>query len=519
MDGLEVGHCPGLLMVLCTVCPLDWYSVNARYLMGIKRLFVQPTTMAQTTLYRVSPVMSSPKLEWNQAMIQRYDLAGPRYTSYPTAPQFVEDYPVAEVDAAIARSNLAGRPLSLYLHIPFCDTICYYCGCNKIVTANKKRARPYLDVLKREIALRAGQFDRSRPVHQLHWGGGTPTYISDAEKRELMGETRKYFNLLDDDSGEYSIEIHPGGLTPDTLGVLREIGFNRLSMGVQDFDPKVQKAVNRFNSVEEVEALSRRAKQEGFLSLSMDLIYGLPHQTVSSVAETLQRVIELSPERLSLFNYAHLPHLFKSQNQIDTSALPEPQEKLRILEYSIATLQAAGYVYVGMDHFAKPDDSLVVAQQQGLLQRNFQGYATHGNCDLLAFGVSSISSIDNIFVQNYKDIPSYTAALEKGVAPSFKGLTLTTDDRLRQAVINQLICHFALDYEPFNRTYQIDFENYFADALAELMPMVEDGLVAMDANGLSVSPDGRLLIRRICMAFDAYLKTPARQAVKYSRIL
>ncbi len=463
--------------------------------------------------------MSLPKLEWNQAMIQRYDLAGPRYTSYPTAPQFVEGYPTSEVEAAIARSNLAGRPLSLYFHIPFCDTICYYCGCNKIVTANKKRARPYLDVLKKEIAHRSAQFDDQRPVHQLHWGGGTPTYISDDEKRELMAETRKYFRLLDDDSGEYSIEIHPGGLTPDTLGVLRDIGFNRLSMGIQDFDPNVQKAVNRFNSVEEVAALSMRAKQEGFLSLSMDLIYGLPHQTVDSVAATLEKVIELSPERLSLFNYAHLPHLFKSQNQIDASALPEPQEKLRILEYSIATLQSAGYVYIGMDHFAKPDDSLVLAQEQGLLQRNFQGYATHGNCDLLAFGVSSISSIDNIFVQNYKDIPQYTAALEKGIAPSFKGLTLTIDDQLRQAVINQLICHFSLDFAPFNHAYSIDFENYFSDALVELMPMVEDGLIARDANGLTVSSDGRLLIRRICMAFDAYLKAPATQAVKYSRIL
>ncbi len=463
--------------------------------------------------------MSLPKLQWNQAMIRRYDLAGPRYTSYPTAPQFVVDYPASEVEAAIARSNAAGRPLSLYFHIPFCDTICYYCGCNKIVTANKKRARPYLDELKKEIALRAEQFDTSRPVHQLHWGGGTPTYISDDEKRELMAATRQHFNLLDDDSGEYSIEIHPGGLTPDTLGVLRDIGFNRLSMGVQDFDPKVQKAVNRFNSVEEVRALSERAKEEGFLSLSMDLIYGLPHQTQESVHTTLQQVIELSPERLSLFNYAHMPHLFKSQNQIDASALPEPQEKLRILENAIETLQGAGYVYIGMDHFAKPDDSLVMAQQEGLLQRNFQGYATHGNCDLLAFGVSSISSIDNIFVQNYKDIPSYTEALNQGKAPSFKGLTLTEDDQLRQAVINQLICHFALDFAPFNHGYKIDFENYFADALNDLMPMVEDGLISKDEKGLTVSADGRLLIRRICMAFDAYLKMPAVKEVKYSRIL
>lgn len=461
--------------------------------------------------------MSQSRLHWNQAMIHRYDLAGPRYTSYPTAPQFVENYAEREVEAAIDRSNAAGRPLSLYFHIPFCDTICYYCGCNKIVTANKKRARPYLDVLKQEIAQRAEQFDHSRPVNQLHWGGGTPTYISDDEKRELMSCTREHFQLLDDDSGEYSIEIHPGGLTPDTLGVLREIGFNRLSMGVQDFDPSVQKAVNRFNSVEEVAALSARAKAEGFHSLSMDLIYGLPHQTQESVAKTLEQVIELSPERLSLFNYAHLPHLFKSQKQMDASALPEPSEKLRILENTISRLQDADYVYIGMDHFAKPDDPLAVAQEQGLLQRNFQGYATHGDCDLLAFGVSSISAIDNIYVQNHKDIALYSSALEQGKSASFKGLTLTPDDKIRQAVINQLICHFELDFAPFNHAYKINFEDYFAAALEQLEPLINDHLISRSDLGLKVSNDGRLLIRRICMAFDAYLDAPS--PVKYSRIL
>jgi oxygen-independent coproporphyrinogen-3 oxidase len=460
---------------------------------------------------------NSTTVHWNQGMIQRYDLAGPRYTSYPTAPQFVENYPTSEVDAAIERSNQAARPLSLYFHIPFCDTICYYCGCNKIVTANKKRARPYLDALKQEIALRANQFDTSRPVHQLHWGGGTPTYISDDEKRELMATTREHFQLLDDDSGEYSIEIHPGGLNPDTLGVLREIGFNRLSMGVQDFDARVQHAVNRFNSYDEVRRLAERAKTEGFHSLSMDLIYGLPYQSLESVSQTLEQVIELAPERLSLFNYAHLPHLFKSQNQIDTKALPEPQEKLQMLEHSIERLQQAGYVYIGMDHFAKPDDDLAVAQREGLLQRNFQGYATHGNCDLLAFGVSSISAIDNIYVQNYKDIPSYSKALEQGQAPSFKGLTLSADDQLRQAVINQLICHFKLDFVAIERAYEIEFEAYFAEALASLQPLLDDQLLKRSEAGLEVSDDGRLLIRRICMAFDAYLDSP--QPVRYSRII
>ena len=462
--------------------------------------------------------MTTVNVNWNAEMIRRYDLAGPRYTSYPTAPQFTEDYATSEVDAAVARSNAAGRPLSLYFHIPFCDTICYYCGCNKIVTANKKRAQPYLDTLYKEIAMRAEQIDSERPVHQLHWGGGTPTYISDEQKIELMTETRKHFNLLDDDSGEYSIEIHPGLMSVDTITVLRELGFNRLSMGVQDFDPDVQKAVNRFNSYEEVAELVHRAKQERFHSLSMDLIYGLPHQSQESVDRTLNQIIELNPERLSLFNYAHMPHLFKTQKQIDESALPEPQEKLAILENSIAKLQNAGYVYIGMDHFAKPNDALTIAQDNGELQRNFQGYATHGNCDLFAFGVSSISSIDNIFVQNHKDIPGYTKAIEDDKkTPIFKGLTLTDDDQLRQAVINQLICHFELEFAPFNHAYQFNFCEYFADSLEELQPMIDDGLIIRTDAGLKVSNDGRLLIRRICMAFDAYLKSP--QPVRYSRII
>ncbi len=468
--------------------------------------------------------MSCATVLWNADLIHRYDLAGPRYTSYPTAPQFVEGYPQTEVDSAIARSNQAGRPLSLYFHIPFCDTICYYCGCNKIVTANKRRAQPYLGALYKEIALRAQQVDSHRPVHQLHWGGGTPTFISDDEKRELMRVTAEHFNLAGDDSGEYSIEIHPGGLALDSLGVLREIGFNRLSMGVQDFNPQVQMAVNRFNSVEEVTALAQRAKSEGFLSLSMDLIYGLPHQSVATMTETLQHIIALDPERLSLFNYAHMPHLFKSQKQIDESALPCAQEKLAILKSAIDQLQGAGYVYVGMDHFAKPCDDLVVAQRQGTLQRNFQGYATHGNCDLLAFGVSSISAVDSIFAQNHKDISSYVNALSQGTLPVAKGLSLNPEDLLRRAVINQLICQFECDFAAISEQWQINFEQHFAQELAQLKPMINDGLIIRTEHGLRVTDQGRLLIRRICMVFDEYLssgKTAAHQnqPVRYSKIL
>lgn len=466
-----------------------------------------------------NPANDANKVHWHKEWLQRYDLSGPRYTSYPTAPQFKDGYSENEVEAAITRSNLSGQPLSLYFHIPFCDTVCYYCGCNKIVSANKARAKPYLNSIYKELEIRAQQFDTTRPVNQLHWGGGTPTYISDTEKCELMEYTHKHFNLLDDDSGEYSIEIHPGGLTPDTLGLLRKLGFNRLSMGVQDFNPRVQKAVNRFNSVEEVTKLVARAKAEEFHSLSMDIIYGLPHQNLETIDETLNQIIDLNPERLSLFNYAHMPHLFKTQNQIDASALPEPQEKLAMLESAIEKLQAAGYVYIGMDHFAKPDDTLTIAQQQGELQRNFQGYATHGNCDLLAFGVSSISAINNIYVQNHKDITEYQRALENNALPSTKGITLSSDDQLRQSVINQLICHFNLCFIAVDKAYGIEFEDYFADALKTLEPMIEDGLIELNNRILTVTTDGRLLIRRICMAFDRYLDSSPTAKPQYSRII
>ncbi|MBN7798712.1 oxygen-independent coproporphyrinogen III oxidase [Parahaliea mediterranea] len=461
--------------------------------------------------------MPSPTTLWNQAMIDRYDLAGPRYTSYPTAPHFAEGFPASEVQAAIARSNASQRPLSLYFHIPFCDTICFYCGCNKIVTANKGRAEPYIDLLHRELALRARQFDRARPVRQLHWGGGTPTFLSAPQMRTLMRLTGEYFSLLGDDSGDYSIEVHPGRMAPDTLGVLREIGFNRLSMGVQDFDPRVQRAVNRFNSVEQVSELCQRARREGFRSLSMDLIYGLPHQNPDTMAATLEQVIALEPDRLSLFNYAHMPHLFKSQRHIDAGALPPPADKLAMVHHAIDRLQAAGYQHIGMDHFARPGDSLALAQARGEMQRNFQGYTTHGDCDLLAFGLSAISAIDNVYLQNHKDMVRYAQSLAVDGEPACKGLALSADDRLRRAVIGQLICHFHLDYAAFERDFGIDFKRYFATALASLRPLARDGLLRLDSGGITVSAGGRLLIRRICMAFDAYLGS--QEPARYSRIL
>ncbi len=444
-------------------------------------------------------------LHWNPNLLARYDLAGPRYTSYPTAPQFSEAFSAADLHAAIARSNARGAPLSLYFHLPFCDTLCYYCGCNKVVTNNKGRAQPYLERLDREMAMQAVLFDNQRPVTQLHWGGGTPTFISDAEMTWLMSATRRHFNLLDEDSGEYSIEIHPGRVAAGTMGHLRELGFNRVSMGVQDFDPQVQKAVNRYNSVEEVGALVKALRQQQYRSISMDLIYGLPLQTLASVSTTLDHVIDLSPDRLSLFNYAHMPHLFKSQKLINAADLPSAQQKLELLQMAIERLQSAGYVYIGMDHFAKPEDSLVVAQNSGRLQRNFQGYSTHGECDLVSFGVSAISAFDNVFVQNAKQLSHYESMIDEGRLPFTRGFTLSGEDFLRQFVINQLICHFKLDFSDVASRFDIDVQAHFASELSQLAPMVEDRLLEIDHDGIRVFNAGRLLIRRICMVFDAYL--------------
>lgn len=464
--------------------------------------------------------VSGQHLQWDEALIQRYNLTGPRYTSYPTAPQFQSGFNQEHWHRAVATGNQSQRPLSLYFHIPFCSTICYYCGCNKIVTANRARAEPYLAALKREIALQAAYVDRTRLVNQLHWGGGTPTYLDDAQMAELMAHIRAEFSLRHDDLGEYSLEIHPQSVTPARLGHLRALGFNRLSFGVQDFDKNVQKAVNRFNDEAEVAALVNASRALGFQSLNLDLIYGLPQQSCATFANTLSTIIQLRPDRVSLFNYAHMPHLFKSQRQINAAELPEPQEKLRILHNSIEQLQSAGYVYIGMDHFALPDDELCTAQRHGTLQRNFQGYSTHGDCDLLAFGVSSISSLSDIFVQNHKDIAVYQNALENNQLGFDKGLMLSRDDLIRRKVINQLICQFELNFKSIESQCAVRFADYFAHELQALKPLAEDGLVTLNESGIKVSNPGRLLIRSVCMIFDAYLKkTEESPQPRYSRII
>jgi oxygen-independent coproporphyrinogen-3 oxidase len=452
-------------------------------------------------------------------LLRRYDKSGPRYTSYPTAVQFSTDFTEADYRAQAQRSNETPtpRPLSLYFHLPFCDTVCFYCACNKVVTKDRQRASPYLERLHREIALQSELFDRARTVEQLHWGGGTPTFISHEEMRELMAATREHFRLRDDDKGEYGIEVDPREIRPETLAVLRGLGFNRLSMGVQDFEPAVQKAVNRIQSEAETFAVLTEARALGFRSINMDLIYGLPHQTVESFGRTLEKIIAAGPDRLSVFNYAHLPEMFKPQRRIAPADLPSPQEKLNILQLTIERLTQAGYIYIGMDHFARPDDELAQAQRNGTLYRNFQGYSTHAECDMVGLGITAIGMVGDCYSQNRKTLEDYYAALDAGQLPVMRGIVLSADDKLRRAIITQLICHFTLDLDAIGRAHGISFADYFAAELADLKIMQQDGLIEMDGKSIRVQPAGKLLIRNICMVFDRYLRE--KQEQRYSKVI
>lgn len=445
--------------------------------------------------------------QFDLGLISKYDQSGPRYTSYPTAVQFHEGFGEEEYKRVAGESNASGNPLSLYFHIPFCDTICFYCACNKVATKDRSMAADYLARVYEELRMQSALFDPSRVVTQLHWGGGTPTFISHEEMRELVGQTRKYFTLLDDDSGEYSIEIDPREAKGDTVKLLRELGFNRMSLGVQDFDEKVQQAVNRMQSKQETLYVLQAARDEGFRSTSIDLIYGLPFQTVETFSKTLDQILEVDPDRLSIFNYAHLPERFKPQRRINEDELPPPQEKLDILQMTIEKLSNAGYVYVGMDHFAKPGDELVKAQEEGTLYRNFQGYSTHADCDLIGLGVTSIGMVGPSYAQNMRSLDEYYARIDSGRLAIFKGVRLSRDDQLRRDVISRLICHFSLSMPDIQRKWQIDFHDYFARELARLDSMQEDGLLEVSDSAIRVLPRGRLLIRNICMQFDAYLAT------------
>ncbi|HEC16057.1 MAG TPA: oxygen-independent coproporphyrinogen III oxidase [Sedimenticola sp.] len=456
-------------------------------------------------------------LVFDLALIKKYDHAGPRYTSYPTAPQFHSGFGPDQYREVARASNASGRPLSLYFHIPFCDTVCFYCACNKVVTKDRSKGGDYLGRLHREIALQAGLFDRDRVVEQLHWGGGTPTFISHDEMRDLMRVTREHFTLLDDDSGEYSIEVDPREASAETIALLREIGLNRMSLGVQDFDERVQKAVNRLQSEQQTMEVLNAARKEGFRSISVDLMYGLPFQSVESFKTTLDRVIDVGPDRLSVFNYAHLPERFMPQRRINPEDVPSPAEKLDIFRLTIDRLSAAGYVYIGMDHFARPDDELTIAQQDGTLYRNFQGYSTHANCDLIGLGVTSIGMVGDTYSQNMRTLDEYYARIDAGELAVFRGFDLSRDDLIRRDVITRLICHFVLDFARIESERGIRFADYFRPELEQLQGMAEDGLLALDDKGIRVLPRGRLLIRNICMVFDYYLKQ--KTDTKFSRVI
>ena len=455
---------------------------------------------------------------FDESIIRRFDVSGPRYTSYPTADRFTADFGPANYRHWLEHRCMAGvpRPVSLYFHIPFCNTICYYCACNKIITKDHGRSAKYLKYLAHEIALQASLLEGEREVVQLHWGGGTPTFLAPEEMQFLMQATREHFTLLPD--GEYSIEVDPRRVEENTIKVLADLGFNRMSLGVQDFEPVVQKAVNRIQTLEETRMVIDAARRYGFRSVSVDLIYGLPFQTLETINRTLDAVIALAPDRLSLYNYAHLPHLVKPQRRINEADLPSPDAKLDILQLAIRRLAEAGYVFIGMDHFAKPDDELTIAQRQGRLHRNFQGYSTHAEADLLAFGISAISKVGSSYGQNVKTLDEYYAMLDQHQLPVMRGIELTNDDLMRRNIIQQLMCHFNLDIAQVEMLHQIDFKSYFAQELADLREMETAGLLTIGERQLQVHPTGRMLVRVIAMAFDRYLRKP-QEGARYSKVI
>lgn len=450
---------------------------------------------------------------WDQSLIQKYNYSGPRYTSYPTALEFNEQF--SDHDFLDATKLYSDKPLSLYVHIPFCHKLCYFCGCNKLITRQRDKVTRYLEVLKQEIVSRSALF-KDRIVTQMHWGGGTPTFLTNDEITWLVDVLKENFNFSPD--AELSIEIDPREISPNTIDHLALVGFNRISMGIQDFNHEIQLLINREQDEALIEALIKQARKNNFASISLDLIYGLPKQTVASFTKTLKKVIELSPDRLSVFNYAHLPSRFAAQRKIKDADLPSAQEKLNILHTSIDELTQSGYKFIGMDHFAKPTDELAIAQEKGILHRNFQGYTTQGEADLLGLGVSAISILGDSYAQNQKDLKLYQDQVKQSGNALWKGFTMSNDDKIRRDVIKQLICHFYLDKTSIEQRYQINFDHYFKEDLALLLPLQKDGLVAINDDSISVQAKGQLFIRNICMCFDIYMRKLARQQ-QFSRVL
>ncbi len=453
-------------------------------------------------------------------LLTRFDVPGPRYTSYPTADRFVEAFTEADYLQALDQRNVSAasraQPLSLYVHIPFCESLCYYCACNKIITKHKDRAETYLRYLTREVDLHMAHLGPGHSVSQLHLGGGTPTFLSDDELRELMHMLKRNFNFVP--GGEYSVEVDPRTVDEKRLAVLAELGFNRLSFGVQDFDPAVQKAVHRIQPADQVFALVEASRKLGFESVNVDLIYGLPQQTPESFDRTLAQVSALRPDRIALYAYAHLPERFKPQRRIHSAELPSGGAKVSMLARSIEAFEEAGYVYIGMDHFALPNDALAVAKRQGRLHRNFQGYSTQPDCDLIALGVSAIGRVGSTYSQNAKTMDEYCDRLDQGHLPVVRGLALTRDDLIRRNVIMALMCQGSLLFESINASCLIDFKQYFANELEQLQAMQEQGLVEVTDQGIQVTPMGWFFVRGVAMVFDRYLQAD-RNRTRFSKII
>lgn len=443
-------------------------------------------------------------IEVDLELIRKYDVPGPRYTSYPTAPHFREDVDRDRIIEAISANNETAGELSLYFHIPFCQTLCWYCGCTTVIGKDSSKTDWYLESLDREMAAKASWLHPNRKVVQIHFGGGTPTYLDPEQIRWLGDKIHERFDVADD--AEISVEIDPRRLTEDHVRALVDAGFNRASLGVQDNDPKVQKAVNRIQPFETTERVAGWLRRAGFQSLNIDLIYGLPHQTIESFDRTLDEVLTLNPDRFAIYTYAHVPWIKPAQKLLEGDALPGPEQKLAMQKHIVERLTSEGYDYIGMDHYAREDDELALARRDGTLRRNFQGYSTHGGVDIYAFGMSGISQIDELYLQNPREINDYEQAVEQHDFPAYRARLLGEDDRIRRAWIMRLMCHARVDFDRMSRRLGVDVREYFADGLNQLQPMEADGLVKLDDDGITVTDRGRLLLRNICMPFDGYLE-------------
>lgn len=460
------------------------------------------------------------RLGWNfdPALLRRHDRTGPRYTSYPPAPQFHDRFGAAELAAAAARSNAGGRPLSIYVHVPFCTSPCFYCGCNRVITRDMARGEAYVQRVLSEAAQVASLFSADRQVVQLHLGGGTPNFLNPTQLGTLMAGLRGLFRFSNDPGRDISIELDPRHITPAEVATLGALGFNRASLGVQDFNAGVQMAINRIQPAAQTLEVIDACRRHGLASVNVDLIYGLPRQTVAGFGQTVDAVLERRPQRLAIYGYAHLPHLFRAQRQIRDADLPGAEDKLALLGVAVQKLTDAGYQYIGLDHFALPDDPLAQAQRAGQLHRNFMGYTTHADTDLIGLGVSAISHIDNTFSQNPRDLGDWEAAVDAGRPTVWRGLELDADDRLREEVIQQLMCHGRLDMADFGARHGIDFAGYFADDLQRLQPLCDDGLARVDGNVIAATSAGRPLLRLLAMCFDRYLHRE-QEPQRYSRAI